>query len=294
MQGILLIDKPEGFTSFDVLASLRRPLGTKKLGHTGTLDPMATGVLPVLVGRATKLCSLLPESDKTYIAGFKFGYSTDTLDVTGKRLSSTDIKVTSGDIEGIIPKFTGNILQIPPMYSALKVDGVKLHKLARQGIEVKREARPISIYDLTLIDFNEATQEGVFSVFCSSGTYIRSLIDDISRAMGTLGVMTSLRRTASHGFDITECIDLEKVRNGFQKTMLLPIDSVLKGYEQITVTDAQAKRFCNGGELDITRTSLSNSYKGFVRVKNSNGDLLGLGVSDAQNIKIKCLFDIGE
>lgn len=294
MQGILLIDKPEGFTSFDVLASLRRPLGTKKLGHTGTLDPMATGVLPVLVGRATKLCSLLPDSDKTYIAGFKFGYSTDTLDISGKITDSSDVKVTKKDILGVIPDFTGDIMQIPPMYSALKVDGVKLHKLARQGIEVKRNARPITVYEITLIDFNEVTQEGVLSVYCSSGTYIRSLIDDISRALGTLGVMTSLRRTASHRFDITECIDLERVRNHFDKNMLLPIDSVLKEYEQITVTDAQAKRFCNGGELDVTRTPLSNSYEGFVRVKNSKGDLLGLGLSDTQNIKIKCLFDIGD
>ncbi len=294
MQGILLIDKPEGFTSFDVLASLRRPLGTKKLGHTGTLDPMATGVLPVLVGRATKLCSLLPDSDKTYIAGFKFGYSTDTLDISGKNTDTSDVKVIKKDILGVIPDFTGDILQIPPMYSALKVDGVKLHKLARQGIEVKRNARPITVYEITLIDFNEVTQEGILSVFCSSGTYIRSLIDDISRAMGTLGVMTSLRRTASHGFDITECIDLERVRNEFDESMLLPIDSVLKDYEQITVTDAQAKRFCNGGELDITRTALNNSYEGFVRVKNSKGDLLGLGLSDTQNIKIKCLFDIGD
>lgn len=294
MQGILLIDKPEGFTSFDVLASLRKPLGTKKLGHTGTLDPMATGVLPVLVGRATKLCSLLPDSDKTYVAGFKFGYSTDTLDRCGQTTKTTDVLVSKEDVLRVLPDFTGSIMQVPPMYSALKVDGVKLHKLARQGIEVKREARPINIYEISLIEFDETTQEGIISVSCSSGTYIRSLIDDIAKAINTLGVMTSLRRTTSHGFDISDCIELDKVRNGFEASMLLPVDSVLKGYPQINVTPAQAIRFYNGGALDVTRTPLVDGYIGFVRVKNREGQLLGLGFSDKNNINIKCLFDLGE
>ncbi|MBQ8533885.1 MAG: tRNA pseudouridine(55) synthase TruB [Clostridia bacterium] len=294
MQGILLIDKPEGFTSFDVLASLRKPLGTKKLGHTGTLDPMATGVLPVLVGRATKLCSLLPDSDKTYVAGFKFGYSTDTLDRCGQTTKTTDVLVSKEDVLRVLPDFTGSIMQVPPMYSALKVDGVKLHKLARQGIEVKREARPINIYEISLIEFDETTQEGIISVSCSSGTYIRSLIDDIAKAINTLGVMTSLRRTTSHGFDISDCIELDKVRNGFEASMLLPVDSVLKGYPQINVTPAQAIRFYNGGALDVTRTPLDDGYIGFVRVKNREGQLLGLGFSDKNNINIKCLFDLGE
>lgn len=292
MQGILLIDKPEGFTSFDVLASLRRPLGTKKLGHTGTLDPMATGVLPVLIGRATKLCSLLPDSDKTYIAGFKFGFSTDTLDITGKQTDVSSKSVSRSELVATLETFVGDVMQIPPMFSSIKVDGVKLHKLARQGIEVKRDARPIKIYSLDLLDFNEDTQQGSFLVHCSAGTYIRTLIDDIAKAMNSLGVMTSLRRTDSHGYNINDCLPLEKVRNEFNLDMLLSVDSALKEYPEIKVTDAQSKRFYNGGALDVTRTPLPNDYTGFVRVKNSKNELLGLGFSDSQEITIKCLFDI--
>ncbi|MGN1080905.1 MAG: tRNA pseudouridine(55) synthase TruB [Acutalibacteraceae bacterium] len=291
MQGVILINKPTDFTSFDVIASLRRPLGTKKLGHTGTLDPMATGVLPVLVGKATRLCSLLPESGKEYIADFVLGIRTDTLDTGGKVTESSTKKVSADDLRSVLSDFSGETEQIPPMFSAVKVNGVRLHSLARKGVTVERKPRRINIYKISLEKFDEASQSGKIRLLCSSGTYVRSVIDDMGEKLGTYAAMSGLCRTMSHGFTLDECFSLDEVRNCFDESMIIPADRVLEAYPQVIVSKAQSVRFSNGGELDIMRTGLDAHTSGFVRVKNPDGKLLGLGECKNMQIFSRCLFD---
>ena len=195
------MDKAAGLTSFQAAGAVRRVFQTKKTGHTGTLDPMATGVLPVAVGRATRFIDFLPDADKAYVARMRFGITTDTLDITGKVLSETAAAVTAADVQALLPAFRGEILQVPPMYSALSVNGQRLYALARKGIEVERQARPVTVYALELTN---VFQSGEFelSVRCSKGTYIRSLISDLGERLGVGAVMTALRRTEANGFSI--------------------------------------------------------------------------------------------
>ena len=209
ISGVIPIDKPEGFTSFDVIAKCRGILKERRLGHSGTLDPLATGVLPVFVGRATKAIDLLPDREKRYVAGFRLGYSTDTQDVSGETLETSDVRVMREEIEEAIPKFVGKIMQVPPMYSAVKVGGKRLYDLARAGKTVEREAREIEIFSIELTDFDERSQSGGLEIACSKGTYIRTLINDLAENLGTLGVMASLRRTYSQGFDVSGCVSLQ-------------------------------------------------------------------------------------
>ena len=184
LNGILCINKPEGFTSFDVIAKLRGILKTKKLGHAGTLDPMATGVLPVFAGFATKACDILPDSDKSYIAGFRLGVTTDTQDRTGTILHQRPANhLTAEMIEQALPAFRGEILQLPPMYSAVSVNGQRLYELARKGIEVERTPRPITIYRLELLRYDPASQEGEMEISCSKGTYIRTILHDLGETL---------------------------------------------------------------------------------------------------------------
>ena len=182
MDGILVIDKPKSYTSFDVVAVMRKLCGEKKIGHTGTLDPMATGVLPILVGKATRCAPFLDDTDKEYEAEFQLGLSTDTQDITGKVVSETPHRVTKADIEAVLPQFRGEIQQLPPMYSAVQIDGKRLYSLARQGIEVERETRPVTIYQCDLLSFDEETQKGTLRIMCSKGTYVRTLCSDIGVA----------------------------------------------------------------------------------------------------------------
>ena len=297
MNGVMLIDKPEGFTSFDVIAVVRKLTGQRKTGHTGTLDPNATGVLPVLLGCATIAQDIIPNHDKAYTASFKLGLTTDTLDIWGSQTSQTQSKVTKAEIEGILPRFSGEILQVPPMYSAIKKDGQRLYDLARKGIEIEREARTVTVYELSLTGFDEQTQEGTIKVMCSKGTYIRTITDDIGRALGTGAVMTALRRTSACGFSIDECVTLDKLKDlaasGEVKSVVRPVESLFSGYAGLTVSDAQARRFSNGGALDIARTALrtAGSAEGEIfRVKNKSGDFLGLGKTENGLLKIYKLF----
>ena len=194
MNGIILVDKPKDFTSFDVCAKMRGILKTRSVGHGGTLDPMATGVLPIFVGRATKCCDILPISDKTYIAGLKLGITTDTEDITGAVLAQSDVKITKDQLHKVVGSFVGNISQVPPMYSAVKVNGKKLYDLARQGITVERKARSITIYSINILSEDYEKNEFILEVSCSKGTYIRTLCSDIGRALGCGGTLFSLRR----------------------------------------------------------------------------------------------------
>lgn len=207
--GILVMDKPKDFTSFDVVAKLRGILHIKKIGHTGTLDPIATGVLVVCVGRATKLVSKLTAEEKVYEAGVLFGEKYDTGDITGKLIKKSDTVITEDDFRKACDKFVGDIDQIPPMYSAKKVNGKKLYEYAREGIEVEREPEQIHLYSIDLMSFDFPHAQ--IRVHCSKGTYIRTLIEDISEAAGTVGTMESLRRTRNGDFSIDEAVTFEEL-----------------------------------------------------------------------------------
>lgn len=287
MYGVLIIDKPKNFTSFDVVAVIRGVCQTKKVGHTGTLDPMATGVLPILLGNATKAQSLLPDTNKAYEAEFSLGMRTDTLDITGVVTERRAKLAGLADIENTLENFRGEIFQTPPMYSAVSVGGRRLYELARQGVEIEREKRRVFIENLELIDFDEKTQSGRLSVSCSKGTYIRTLIDDIGEAIGTLAVMTGLRRTLACGYNTDEAITLDELKSlksngGIEavNTLIKPTETVFEPYRPVFVTAAQAMRFKNGGSLSLSRTELANKNhidNEIYRVYERSGGFLGLG-----------------
>ena len=294
MDGILCIDKPEGMTSFLCVAILRRLLGVKKVGHAGTLDPNATGVLPLLIGRGTKLLDHLPCHDKCYVATLRFGAVSDTLDVWGEVTETGKPIPTRAAVEEALPTFRGDILQVPPMTSALKQDGVRLYELARQGIEVERQARPVTIYELELLEYHEA--EGLLTLrcHCSSGTYIRTLCDDLGRMLGCGAVMTALRRTMAAGYPLTDCITIDEARAlaeaGTLADRLLPLESALSAYPAITVSAPQASRFRNGGALALER--LKAKVHGPVRVYDPDGNCIALGAPADGELKMTCLLQV--
>lgn len=298
MNGILVIDKPTDFTSFDVVAVVRKTLHEKKTGHTGTLDPMATGVLPILLGSATKAQVLLPDSDKEYRAEFKLGLTTDTLDITGKILSESSLRVSAEQIQNLLPLFRGDIMQKPPMYSAVSKDGVRLYELARKGIVVEREERPVNISKLELTSFDEEKQCGTLTISCSKGTYIRVICDDIGQKLGCGCVMTALRRTRACGFTLDDAITIDTLRSlgGSDEIQqyIRPVDSVFSCYKSVYITEKQAVRFGNGGGLMLSRLhGLSAAADGTLyRVYGSDKTFLGLGVvnTEKQELAIKKRF----
>lgn len=302
MNGLILIDKPKDFTSFDVVAVMRKLSGQKKAGHTGTLDPNATGVLPILLGSATKAQDLIVNHDKTYVADFKLGITTDTLDIWGNVTADFDTKADLESVKKALLHFEGEIEQIPPMFSAVQKDGKRLYDLARQGIEVERESRKVTVYGITLLDFDESTQSGSLEISCSKGTYVRTVIDDMGRLLKTGAVMTDLRRTQACGFSVDECISLDEAKRlaetGRLESALHSVESLFDTYNIIKISQAQSKRFSNGGALDLNRTVLKNQNvrdKTIFRVSDTNGGFIGLGIVDAENrlLKIYKLFDIG-
>lgn len=262
LNGILCINKPQGFTSFDVVAKLRGILKTKKIGHAGTLDPMATGVLPVFVGNATKACDIMPDSRKAYRASFRLGLTSDTQDSTGTVLSTAEVHCSAEDIEKLLPEFTGDIMQIPPMYSAVSVNGKRLYELARQGIEIEREPRPVTILALSLEEFSEETGEGVFMVECSKGTYIRTVIHDIGSRLGCGGVMTDLVRTVSNGFALSDTVTLDAVQQladeGRAESLLMPVERVFEKLPDIYLDANCTKLYRNGVKLYTDRIGIRN------------------------------------
>lgn len=278
MTGFIVLDKPEGVTSFKANSIVRSALRVKKTGHTGTLDPMATGVLPVAIGSSARFIDLLPNHEKSYIASFRLGKTTDTLDITGTTLTTSDNIPGFDETVGTFAGFTGNITQLPPMYSAIKKDGVRLYELARRGIEIEREARIVTVKKLELVSFS--SDEYTISVDCSQGTYIRSLISDIGEKLGCGAVMTKLRRTFSNGFSIADAHTAEQIKaaaaDSTLSSLIIPTDRVLSDYSAITVSEAQAKRFKNGGELDTDRLKAAIT-PGYYRVYAPSGAFLGLG-----------------
>ena len=279
MTGVILLDKHEGVTSFGAAARLRRLCGEKKIGHTGTLDPMASGLLPVLLGGATKFAELLPSRDKAYRAAFLLGAETDTLDITGTVVRQRYVDVGEADVRRALDAFRGTISQLPPMYSAVSQNGVRLYALARQGIEVQRQARTVEIYRLDLVQANAQKGEYIIDVYCSAGTYIRSLVSDLGEALGCGAVLTALRRTAANGFAVEDAHTLDALCACTPEQIaafVLPIDRVLSGYPAVTVTEKQAVRFDNGGALDLARVR-GVSGAGLYRVYDPAGRFLGLG-----------------
>ncbi|MBQ7522403.1 MAG: tRNA pseudouridine(55) synthase TruB [Clostridia bacterium] len=296
MNGIIVIDKPKDFTSFDVVAVMRGIARTKKVGHTGTLDPMATGVLPLLFGNATKVQDILPDTDKEYIADFQLGITTDTLDITGKRLSQKAVNVSDTDIRNILPLFTGDILQTPPMYSAVQVDGKRLYQLARQGITVEREKRKIHISKLELLSYVPQTHTGMLKIQCSKGTYIRTLIDDIGNMLKCGGTMTALCRTYACSYHLKDAVSLETAkelaRQNNLESVLRSVEDVFTQYRWVKVSDLQAKRFSNGGRLDLNRLYLNDFLENeIIRVKTLQNQFLGLGRADIQTQQL-CLYKL--
>lgn len=290
MDGIIAIDKPKGYTSFDIVAIVRKYIKQKKIGHTGTLDPMATGVLPILIGQATKVMPYMTDETKEYIAYFKLGLTSDTLDITGKLSDQKESNASFKDVLDVLEQFRGEIEQVPPMYSAVSKDGVKLYKLARQGIDVFRKPRKIIIHDIKLINFDEEKQSGEFFVHCSKGTYVRSLCADMGKSLGYGAVMSGLRRIKACSFSIDQCISLNNfkdlVENGLINEKIFPIDSVLTSYPKVCVTSKQARRFLNGGELSVERLSGIESLqdKMLVRVYSDTYDFISIGRLDMSSL----------
>lgn len=291
MTGFIFLDKPDGITSFTAANKVRRILGVKKAGHTGTLDPMATGVLPVMLGGATRFSQYLPVHDKAYRARILLGTVTDTLDTTGEVLETNEVNVTAEQLAEAVNCFRGEIKQLPPMYSAVSKDGVRLYKLARQGIEIERETRDVTIYKSEIVEpLNN--NEFTLDVACSAGTYIRSLADDIGRKLGCGAVISALRRTSANGIDITRTVtfaQLEKaVSEGTESELIAPCDEMLLCYPAVTVSDKQAQRFTNGGELDLDRIK-QHPDSGLCRVYSPEKTFLGLGKinTDSNILEIK-------
>lgn len=291
MNGVILIHKEKDFTSFDVVAVVRKLTGQKKVGHTGTLDPNATGVLPVLLGTATKAQDIIPCHDKRYRADFRFGIATDTLDIWGKVMEQQPSDITQEQIEGALGSLRGEIEQLPPMYSAVSVGGKRLYQYAREGKEVERRPRKVTVYSLELISFDGAAQSGTLDIYCSNGTYIRTLIDDLAHAMGTVGVMTDLVRYEACGYPLDDCMTLDELRQRIDSgdaSFLHSVESIFMTYDEVVVSDKQAHRFVNGNPLDIVRTPLRDyaGDKKIFRVKDRQGAFLSLGIIDGDSLKL--------
>lgn len=286
MTGIVIVDKPAGWTSQDVTARLRRVFGTRRIGHGGTLDPMATGVLPVFVGRATRGVEFFEHADKTYEAVLRMGTVTDTQDSTGTVLEKRPVTVTEAEFRDILPKFTGEIAQIPPMYSAIKVDGKKLYELARAGKEIERKPREITIFSLDLLEFTGETAK--IRVHCSKGTYIRTLCHDIGAALGCGGCMEALRRTAAGEYTLADSVELDTLLNAERpEDYLRDVDTLFRQYPAVTLTEKQTLRCRNGNSFSIALP------EGSYRAYDGQGTFLMLAkVRGGIMETVKSFFDV--
>lgn len=294
MTGILIIDKPENMTSFGVVAAVRRICSEKKCGHSGTLDPMATGVMTVLLGGATRFCELLPSHDKAYTAGFRLGTVTDTLDITGKVLEQRQVNASARQVMDATAGFIGEIEQLPPMYSAVSVNGQRLYELARKGIEAERPSRRVNIYSVDFAGCNEESGEYLINVECSSGTYIRTLIADIGEKLGCGAVLTSLRRTSANGFGIRQAVTLDQLKADGGEAHIIPVEEALAAYPQVNVSAAQETRFLNGGELFTQRLSCPK-MNGLYRVFGPANGFIGVGEIDGSEcMKVRRVYKKSE
>ena len=286
MNGIVIIDKPAGWTSQDVTARLRRVFGTRRIGHGGTLDPMATGVLPVFVGRATRGVEFFEHAEKTYETELLLGIATDTEDTTGTVLFRREVSVTPEQLTAVLERFRGEIMQIPPMYSALKVNGQKLCDLARKGRQVERQPRPVTIHELTLLSREGDTLH--LRVRCSKGTYIRTLCADIGEALGCGGCMQALRRTQAGEYTIAEAVPLQQLLESPEpETYLRDVDTMFRGYPGVKLTANQEKRCRNGNAFSVSLPG--GTYCAY----SQSGEFLMLAkVEDGVMSTIKSFFDV--
>ena len=286
MNGIVIVDKPQGWTSQDVTARLRRVYATRRIGHGGTLDPMATGVLPVFVGRATRGVEFFEHAEKTYETVLLLGRTTDTQDVTGTTLAEKAVHLSPADIENVLPRFRGDILQVPPMYSALKVNGKKLYELARKGQEVERQPRPITVFELTNLGFDGTRLS--LRVRCSKGTYIRTLCQDIGDALGCGGCMEALRRVRAGEYGIEVAVPLEKLlESETPERYLRGLDTMFAHCPAVTLTPNQEKRCRNGNPFS------SPLPQGTYRAYSQSGEFLMLAkVEDGVMTTIKSFFEV--
>ena len=289
MNGILLVDKPADWTSHDVVAKLRGVLGERRMGHSGTLDPMATGLLVVFAGRATRAVSFSENHSKCYEARLRLGLTTDTQDTTGTVLSRCDRRVTRTELEAVLPQFRGDILQVPPMYSALKVDGKKLYEIARSGGEVEREPRPIRINDISLAGCSGG--DWLLDISCSKGTYVRTLCNDIGERLGCGGCMSALRRVSAGPFSVDDALTIDEVRRaageGRAEKLLIGTDRLFEGTKKCTASSAIEKKIRCGAEI---KTGLPD---GEYRVYSGNGDFLMLGRVAGGTMKtVKSFFEV--
>ena len=294
MNGIIVIDKPQDYTSFDVIAILRKKLSQKKIGHMGTLDPMATGVLPILLGSTAKFQVFTSENEKEYIAEIKFGIITDTWDIHGNVLEKNNSNITEIELKNVLTNFIGNIKQVPPMYSAIKKNGVKLCDLARKGKEIEREARNVEIKSIELINFDYENQTAKIKVLCSKGTYIRSLCYDIGKILKSGACMGDLRRTLSNSFTLEDSISLAKVKtlevDDIISNYIFPTEHLFKKNKSVNISEKQSQIFKNGVNLILSRLVLSRDVKNDEILKiYSDNKFIGLGRVDFDKDILKYL-----
>ena len=293
MLGLLLLNKPEGITSFSAVSAIKRLAGEKRVGHTGTLDPMATGVLPILIGRATVLSGLMLDADKKYIATVKLGVTTDTDDITGEILSQSEVDVTEQQLKEALIHFTGKLSQKPPIYSAIKKDGVRLYKLAREGKTTEIKPRDIEIFSIRLLDELNSQNEFKIEAHVSKGTYIRSLARDIGEYLGCGATLSGLCRTYASGFSIDDCVELDRLDTDNIGEYVVSEEKAVEHLDVINVTEKQAVRFSNGGQLGFDRLKIGEVSDGeLFRVKHGE-KLLGIGFAniEKQEIGIKCIIN---
>lgn len=293
MQGLLLLDKPEGITSYGAVSAVKRAAGEKRVGHTGTLDPMATGVLPVLIGRATALSGLMTDADKRYKAKIRLGITTSTDDITGEVQRCRDVNIKSEELLTALNRFTGKIMQVPPAYSALKKDGVRMYKLAREGKKTDMPARQVEIFSIELLSDLDGNNEFEINAHVSKGTYIRSLARDIGEFLGTGATLSGLRRTYASGFDISQCVTLEKIESSAVSDYVISEENAVLHLRQINVTGRQAVRFCNGGQLGFERINAADIAENELFRIKYGGKLIGIGFADCERkqIGIKCILN---
>ena len=286
MNGIVIVDKPQGWTSQDVTARLRRVFQTRRIGHGGTLDPMATGVLPVFVGRGTRGVEFFEHAEKAYETVLQLGITTDTEDISGEVLEKRDVHISETEFTEILSQFRGKIMQVPPMYSALKVNGQKLCDLARKGKTVERQPREIEIFELTMLEFNGDTAR--LRVKCSKGTYIRTLCKDIGEALGCGGCMAELRRVQAGEYTIDEAVPLQTLLDTESpEEFLRPVDSMFRNFPAVTLSDKQEKRCRNGNSFSMQLEA------GTYRVYSKQNEFLALSrAEDGVMSTIKSFFEV--
>ncbi|WP_418373313.1 tRNA pseudouridine(55) synthase TruB [Agathobacter sp.] len=290
VNGIINVYKEKGYTSFDVVAKMRGIFGQKKIGHTGTLDPDAQGVLPVCLGKATKVCDLLTDKDKVYKATMLLGIQTDTLDISGKVCNKAVVNVTEQQVRDVISTFVGTIEQVPPMYSALKVNGKKLYELAREGKTIERKARKVSIYDITIDEI--CLPEVVMTVSCSKGTYIRSLCDDIGTKLGCYGCMKDLLRTKVACFDIGDAYKISEIEK-LKESIVLPVDMLFENIPAVNTVLMAQKLIENGNRIPAEMINADGNKQrkyddeGRYRIYNQEDSFVGIYTYKAETDDFK-------